>query len=426
MAETGSAEPRRTVVTMPKEPLQITPFDSVLEKIKQWVDNTEPDSVRRSGDYYLAARDLLEEAARELKRKATDLADHYGGAEGAQTQKQLQFLHATIRELAAKMGMMGPPLREYADTLVWARQNLVVKRGEDSRSDHDTDWADHVPFYGMYRVEDRARDHFSRVNERITEHYTLLPDDVQSALPTPTPVDLPTFRQTGLPPGALEAPPGTGGFGALDASDGAGDLPGQPRFPGGPGQEGAYGLDPSAPGVIGPDEGAGSSVPGSGDGRPGVVQPSWPGGPDGRNPDLPSPDGVGDIAGAGQGDGSHPPDADESRLAGLNDTAQARAANASANGPFGAGTSGGTGAGGTGAGGAGTGAAAYGIAGGGGDGSRTAARAATGGMSGVPLYGAAGQGRAGEKDPTSESTTRVLEDDDVWGGGGPTTPSLLT
>lgn len=69
MAETGSAEPRRTVVTMPKEPLQITPFDSVLEKIKQWVDNTEPDSVRRSGDYYLAARDLLEEAARELAER---------------------------------------------------------------------------------------------------------------------------------------------------------------------------------------------------------------------------------------------------------------------------------------------------------------------------------------------------------------------
>ncbi|MFI6450095.1 hypothetical protein ACIBF6_00930 [Streptosporangium amethystogenes] len=412
MAETG----------MFKETLSVELFDSVMEKIKKWIDNTDPDSVRRAGDYYLAAQTLLEKAARELKDRAVDLADHYGGPASVTTQKQLQFLHATIRELADEMGRMGPPLHQYADTLVWARENLVVKRGEDSRSDHDTDWADMVPFYGAYRVEDRARDHFYKVNERIAEHYALLPGVGDLNFLPPTPLEIPDFKPGGFSPGGL--PGGTTGSGSPYGSSGPGELSGS-----GPAGAGPYDLVSSAldtngaggPGgegtdLFGPDPDAGS---------PGLVQPS---GPDGNGSDLSTefPGGVG-----ASGRDLSVPDGG-TRLAGLNETALSGPSNAlttglSANGAPGIGTLGGAGTGGAGAGGAGAGSAGAGgagIWGAGGAGARSGAR---GGMNGMPMmpYGAAGHGQGGEKGQEHENTTELLEDDDVWGSGGSTTPPRL-
>ncbi|MEV4381453.1 hypothetical protein [Streptosporangium sp. NPDC049644] len=409
MAETG----------MFKETLSVELFDSLLEKIKKWIDNTDPDSVRRAGDYYLAAQTLLEKAARELKDKAVDLAAHYGGPASVATQKQLQYLHATIRELANEMGGMGPPLHRYADTLVWARQNLVVKRGEDSRSDHDTDWADMIPFYGAYRVEDRARDHFYKVNERIAEHYALLPDLGKLNFLPPTPLEIPDFKPGGFSPEGFPrggtgsgSPYGSGGPGALPGSGPAGTGPYDLVSPaldmngaGGPGGEGTD--------LFGPDPDVGS---------PGLVQPS---GPAGNGSDLSTefPGGVG--VGASGRDLSVPDGG--TRLAGLNETALSGPSNAlttglSTNGVPGIGMQGGAGAGGTGTGGGGTGGG--GIWGAGGAGALSGAR---GGMSGVPMmpYGAAGHGRGGEKGQEHENTTELLEDDDVWGSGGSTTPPLL-
>ncbi|WP_030913724.1 hypothetical protein [Streptosporangium amethystogenes] len=424
MAETEPTSPNRTSISLPKETLTLSLFHSSLDKIKNWIDNTNPDSVRRAGDYYLAAQALLENAARELKNKAVDLAGHYRGPASAETQKQLQFLHATIRDLAAEMGKMGPPLHRYADTLAWAMQNIVVKRGEDSRSDHDTDWADMVPFYGAYRVEDRARDKFYEVNERIAEHYALLPSSVQLGFPTPTPLEIPDFKPGGFSPGGFPggatgsvSPYGSGGTGDPYGSGGMDDLPGSGQAGLGPYDLVSSALDTNGAGGPG-GEGADLFGPGPDAGTPGLIQPSGPSGLDGNgsDPSVEFPGGTGTS-----GQDLSVPDG-ETRLSGLNDTGLTGPANPvttglSANGVSGIGTSGGAGTGGSGVSGAG-------LWGAGGAGALSGTR---GGASGMPMmpYGGAGHGQGGEKGQEHENSTELLEDDEVWGSGGSTTPPLL-
>ncbi|MER5322039.1 WXG100 family type VII secretion target [Streptosporangium roseum] len=172
-------------------------FHSDLDQIKKWIDNTNPDSVRRAGQYYVAGKGVLDEAARQLKAKATELAELMKGPAAVETQKGLQSLHASMRELGAKLGEMGVPLTEYADTLNWAQANLVDSRYRHSRSDQGFEVSDFVPFAGITWSEDRARDHLEAVNKKIVEHYQKLPAEVQQALPSVTPVNMPDFRPGG-------------------------------------------------------------------------------------------------------------------------------------------------------------------------------------------------------------------------------------
>ncbi|ACZ90746.1 hypothetical protein [Streptosporangium roseum] len=172
-------------------------FHSDLDQIKKWIDNTNPDSVRRAGQYYLAGKRVLDEAARKLKEQAIQLSGHLEGPAAVEMQKGLQSLHASMRELGAKLGEMGMPLTEYANTLNWAQANLVDSRYRHSRSDQGFELSDFTPFAGISWAEDRARNHLEAVNKKIVEHYQKLPAEVQQALPTVTPVNMPDFEPGG-------------------------------------------------------------------------------------------------------------------------------------------------------------------------------------------------------------------------------------
>ncbi|MFD0889020.1 hypothetical protein ACFQ08_31185, partial [Streptosporangium algeriense] len=210
MAKTDS--PRlKYGIELPETQLPITLFNDVMEQVRKWVDDTHPPTVKLAGDYYVAAHDLLQEAAVTLKQQATELAVKYRGTESVEAQKELQRLHGSIRELAVQMRQVGTTLRGYAETLTWAQRNIVTKRGQDSRTDHDTDWADNIPFYGMYRAADRARDRFNEINQRIIQHYRELPEKVQYSLPTPVELPMPKYGDVDLPTGPGGGVTGPGG-----------------------------------------------------------------------------------------------------------------------------------------------------------------------------------------------------------------------
>ncbi|MFF4993371.1 WXG100 family type VII secretion target [Streptosporangium saharense] len=443
MAQTGSnrlkygIEPQETS-------LSITLFDSVMDQVRDWVDDTHPAAVKRAGDYYVAAHDLLQDAAVTLKQRATDLAGKYNGTESVEAQKELQRLHASIRELAGKMRQVGTTLRGYSETLSWAQRNIVTKRGQDSRSDHDTDWADNIPFYGMYRVEDRARDRFNEINQKIIQHYKELPDEVQYALPTPVQLPMPKYDDVTLPggPKGTVTGPGSGGYdgtstrlsvndptnglglngsdlGGLDGLDGAGG----PGDLGGPGQDGT---DPSGrgPGSIdgfppGPGTDGSGSGPGSGVGGldPNVINPGSP------NGSLPG------VGANGTGTGT-------TTLAGLGDPANLGLTNGTIGQPNGQGAypfSNGLNGNGTGTGpgigspnGVGGFGGVGGVGGAGGVGAAGAGGLRAAGASGMPMvpFGAGGAGA--QENQEQESTTWLLEDDEVWGSGGDTIPPVIT
>ncbi|WP_066933233.1 WXG100 family type VII secretion target [Microtetraspora fusca] len=402
-----------------------TLFHSNIDTIKNWVDNTDPNSVRRAGQYYSAAKGLLDGFAADVKSAATKLAEHYKGPEAVEMQKQLRSLHASVRELAGKLGKTGRALQDYADTLVYAQRNVVEKVGEDSRSDHDIDWAD--VWWGRSRTEKRAVDHLKRVNERIVENYEALPSEVQQALPNPHDIGLPDFTKVQYDPEKLKnlnLPPGAGG--PLPGFDGAGKVPNvNGSVPnaggsvpdvgglGGPGSvPGDLGLnDPGnegvTPSVLGPSTGG----LGGGDGT-GVTPGGLSGGGTGTGPG--SGYGTADLAGY-SGPGTLTPSA--TTLSGPSSTGFPGHGGSSGSGTVGGGSAGIVpGLGGVGAGTSGGGAASRGT------GLRGTGAA---GANGMVAPGAHGRGQGGEEQADRENSTWLMEDDEVWGDGGSSIPPVL-
>ncbi|SEM05286.1 hypothetical protein [Nonomuraea pusilla] len=383
-----------------------------LGQVKKWIDGTDPASVRLTARYYQAAERLLESFAQDLRGKAAELNKHFKGAPAVETQKQLRALYASARELGGKLGAVGRPLEEYADTLAWAQANVVESHGRDSRSDQDIDWAGQVPFYRLYRGDKRAVEHLKRVNEKIVEAYGKLPDDIRQALPDPTIPDPPTFTtRMPTPPGVQFPSGGPGGGGDQDFTYPTGYGPGSGPDLTGPGAGGAYpsgqypsGQNPSGqyPDGRQPDGrfpgdgsyGSGSGTPGDGGtGSYGTQDPSA-------------------FAGAAP-TGQYPGDGGRTTLAGYDHSPPGTVPNAGypGSGPNGA-TATVTNPGG-----------GPSSAGGGPAGAAGAVRAAGG--TGFPVVPLGGGGVPSGQSSESEYDTQLYEDDDVWGGPEDTTPHTI-
>ncbi|WP_285702442.1 hypothetical protein [Microtetraspora sp. NBRC 16547] len=414
---------------------------SNINKIKNWVDDTEPNTVRRAGQYYCAAQTLLEDFAGHVKSAAVALAENYRGPVAVETQKQLRSLHASARELAAKLGQIGRTLQDYAETLVWAQRNVVVKRFEDSRSDHDMDWADAIPFYGIQRVEKRAVNHLREVNKLIVKHYAALPSEVQLALPDPNAIDLPVYTPTGFDPDKVTVTMPGGPNGTLPGFSGPGGMPSAPN-PSMPKVDGmtGTGLNSRDLGLTGPGtDGVTPSVLGPSTGGSGGS--GWNGGATGGGlPETGPGAGTGWGTGSGNGPGNGPGTAD---LAGYNGPGTLTPPGTSLTGPSSGGlpsSGGSTGSGAFGGGSTGivpaydgmSGGRSGGMSGGGATSPRTGARGAGAGA-GAGRPGANGMvmpashgGRGREEQADRENDTWLTEDDEVWGHGGTATPPIVT
>ncbi|MEV6860998.1 hypothetical protein AB0M44_08330 [Streptosporangium subroseum] len=410
---------------------------SDLEKIKKWIDDTDPNSVRNSGVHYAAAGRLLEGIVRELDKKRAEIADYFQGPADAAMHEQLRSLDANMRELGDKLGQMGGPLKDYADTLDWAKANVVDSRYRHSNADQGFEKSDFVPFFGVTWSEDRARNHLEKVNERISEHYERLPSEVRRSMAMPKPVEPVNFQPAGLTDlSGMGLPNGLGTSGTGD-----GQVP-----PYGPDQFGrgsfpldtnglntnglnTDGLNADGPGLNGSDLN-GSGLNGSGLNGSGLngsdlngVNPSL------SNVNMPNTSlSTPNMPNLSATDLSLP-DSGTTRLAGLDNAAMTGLPNTfgsghSMSGPSGTGTSTGTGAGaGSGTGTGGLAAGATGATGGPGI-VNAVARTGTNGMSMMPpmMPGRAG---GGEGEQVRENESWLKEDDDVWGDGGPTTSPTL-
>ncbi|TYB59783.1 hypothetical protein FXF51_32710 [Nonomuraea sp. PA05] len=401
-------------------------FRDTIGEIRDMIDATDPAAVQLAGLYYQAAEPLLNEFAADLKTKAAELAEHYKGPAAYQTQLQLRSLHASVVELAAKLGRMGRSLKPYGDTLQWAQANVVEGRGRDSRSDNDIDWADQIPFYGIKRSSDRASQHLREVNERIAQHYEDLPVDVQQALPIVVDPEMPDFGNSGL-------------NGPQVGSLGSGDVPAYQTtpfntgsIPGGPSAAGVNGDYPSSAGQVPGGYGNGGLNPGDGTGGVGGVGGVGVGDSDayggadpsgltdttlGANPSVPSVPSAPSTPSAGS-----PGDYGSTNLAGYDPTVPG-----GPGGPNGTTYTGnGPGMGGTGNPGGGVTGNAGTVSGGGtaANAASAAGRAGMGGM-GMPMLHAPLSTSRKESDPAGESSSNLFEDDDVWGGPEGTTPSTL-
>ncbi|WP_031172663.1 WXG100 family type VII secretion target [Streptosporangium roseum] len=396
-----------------------------LERIKKWIDNTNPDSVRRAGQYYLAGKGVLDEAARQLKAKATELAELMQGPAAVETQKGLRSLHASMRALGAKLGEMGMPLTDYADTLNWAQANLVDSRYRHSRSDRGFEFSDFTPVYGISWADDRAREHLEAVNKRIVEHYEKLPFKAQQAPPPIIPVNMPDFKPggptdyTGGLPRDSGSPYGPNGIDPngvnLNGVNPNGAYP-NGLYPDGTDPNGLY-PDGTGPNGLDPNGQYPNGIDPNGV-NPNGIDPNGLN-PNGLNPNGLNPNGLNPNGLDPSRTNLSLPDPNSTRLAGLDDQAMSRLSNPDlstsawpnstayqgpGNNTSGHGTSGGTGVYGTGSGGALN-------AGTSGAGSRTA------GSNGMPgMVPPMGGGSGGQEEETHESAYWLPEPDEYWTG----------
>ncbi|MEV0233317.1 hypothetical protein [Nonomuraea sp. NPDC050786] len=398
-----------------------------IDQVKDWIDATNPGKVRIAGMYYTAAQSLLNGFADDLKTKATELAEHYKGPVAVETQKQLQSMHASTRELAQKLGQIGKVLQDYGETLRWAQANVVESPGRDSRSDHDIDWAGQIPFYRLKRGNERAVNHLKEVNQRIAQHFADLPAEMQQAVPDPAQVEMPDFNNGGgkVPPMPnLRSGPGPGDISA--ASFNPGSVPGL-AAPQGPADGYPSGQYPGASVGGGINGGIdGGAAGGFGGGVPGSVNagdnPYGGGGPAGvtgttlgANPNFPS---------APSSPSANVPDSPGTTLAGYDPSLSGPSVNPSYTTPTTGGPS-------TGPGGPATGPAiSHGAGGGTTAGGVTSAVASRGGggngTGGFAPHPAGLTGRGSEEEQKKkETTTGIYEDDDVWGGPEGAGPSTI-
>jgi hypothetical protein len=401
---------------------------SDLEKIKKWIGDTDPSSVRNAGVHYAAAGRLLEGISRELGKKRAEIAKYFQGPADNAMHEQLKSLDANIRELGDKLGQMGGPLKDYADTLDWAKANVVDSRYRHSNADQGFEISDFTPFLGIKWSEDRARNHLEKVNERIAEHYERLPSEVQRSMAMPKTVEPANFQPAGPSDlSSMNMPNGLGTSGTGDAQ-----IP-----PYGPDQFGrgssplntnglnTDGLNAGGSGLNGSDLNGsglnGSGLNGSGLNGSGLngldlngVNSSL------SNVNMPNTSLSTPNAQNLSATDLSLPDSDTTRLAGLDNATMTGLPNTfgsghSMGGPSGIGT--GTGAG------TGTDGLAAGTTGRP-DILNAGARAGTNGtqITPQPMPGHAADGE-GEQIRKNESWLK--EDDDVWGDGGPTTSPTL-
>ncbi|KAB8197713.1 hypothetical protein FH608_004070 [Nonomuraea phyllanthi] len=163
------------------------------DTIKDWFENTNPVAVQRAADYYLAAEELLNGFANDVKAKATELAGHYKGPTAKATQEQLQYFHASVRELAGKLGDVGRPLQAHAQTLARAQRDI--------KTSDDLGFFEGMPFKRMHDLENKAKNLLKDINEEIVHHYDQLPVSIKPRGFDPNlNVDDPFLKNIDMPP----------------------------------------------------------------------------------------------------------------------------------------------------------------------------------------------------------------------------------
>ncbi|MFI6501432.1 hypothetical protein [Nonomuraea typhae] len=396
--------------------------DQKVEKVKKIIDAlyTQGEFIMNAGIAYKAIADLLDDSLATIEGAATRMAGCWGDKGSVEAQKALQSLHFTIGEVVTKSKAMGGPLEHIGRTIL----PQAHKYGDWATGDDGAfgtgflggSWNDDLPGITGWTTETE--------NEGATKALKALNEALESAhnqLPKNVTMDLFKDPNGSVPPPPPYTPPKGPGVVPTNFKPPGGDLPGyNPDNPGGDipglnppggippykGPDGNYppGYDPNNPGGNGNGNGNGTgNGNGNGNGPGNSPIPKYPNGTDvpAYNPNSGNPPNT---------TPAYNPDAgpNGTKLADFQPANYNPVTSPTTTGsPYPTGVPGGPGTG------AGTGIGAGGLSGvPGGPG----AGAAGLNGSGMPMMPMTGAGAGGNEERDRESTTWLLEDEDVWGG----------
>jgi uncharacterized protein YukE len=436
---------------------QVKQEEGTVDSVDQMIDATNPEAVLRASQSYDAAANLIDAVVYGMKMHATDLSHAWSSDTSVQLQQSLQKLHASGRELSAKLRAMSSTLDQYNQDLNYARSHKVKRSPGWLSWGNSIDilpWdagKDHPEAEGWHglgsaasltdSVDSRARQTLTNLNSKMADLYDKHPERIEydypnvnptasPGLPTPqTPPPMPDLGNPSYPNSPYD--PGSGPSGTVptgyDPTSGANGTNGLGTGGNGTGDPGQNGTGDPGQGNLG-QGGTGTGAGTGGDGNTSLDPSQVPGAgdPNGTNPDLTNPSGT-DLAGVDPSKlGTTTPDLNTPNLntpnlntPGLNtpglNTPTTGIGNPAGVGGVGSGTPQGT-----------TTGSSFGAGGAGGSGSRSGLAAnGTNGMGGMPFMPMGG-GMGNEGNNDRERTTWLVEDENVWGGDATVAPPVIT
>ncbi|MEU7896858.1 WXG100 family type VII secretion target [Nonomuraea sp. NPDC049152] len=277
-------------------------------QIKAFLDNTNPESLRRAGEEFVFAAAKLDDQSglqARVMRTHRALVTSWHGKDAAQAQKTLREIHGTAKALHDALKSTGEQLKKYAKALEHYKSNVpggtISLNGGSTGSSLYSDYGLNPPApstgsSSTYSVPEwltpptsgnskpsvasnplgdiLAREHLRKLNNEIAEINMALPEGLAFALPEVKPLDFSGHKADNVTVRDDRVPDSTSRTWTSGSDS-----------PGGSGSSNTGGPGSSSPG---PEQPGGGQDPGPGDPKPQDPQPQDPK-PEDPKPQDPKP-----------------------------------------------------------------------------------------------------------------------------------------
>ncbi|MCA2190086.1 WXG100 family type VII secretion target [Nonomuraea cavernae] len=163
-----------------------------MDKVKRILDSVDPRAIEKAGDAYLNASSTLEVARRAVEDAGKAMADVWGGKASVKAQQALRSVHGALEALGDNANRMGRPLQSLGKTVIPSFKDSGGFNWDDGFSHNDS-------IYGLF-FEDggvsistdnkKATEHLKELNKALGTWHDLLPASLTEDLPKltwPTP-----------------------------------------------------------------------------------------------------------------------------------------------------------------------------------------------------------------------------------------------
>ncbi|MEV6031676.1 WXG100 family type VII secretion target [Nonomuraea sp. NPDC052116] len=269
-------------------------------QIVSYLKDTDPDRIENAGNSYVKAAAVVHgknglEGA--LWKAAEELSAVWRGDGATAALEALRLLHASAAALGDAMEQTGKPMVEYAQQLRTSKTSMPGPTTLSTTTNVDNEPSTNPNLqWGTsagYLVDQAARSHLEKLNNKINELNAQIADGLAFKLPKINPMVVDTQQAEHIDPGSGTKTPsgetkywtgdgtgdgskgsngGDGTGGGRDGSDGKGDQnPGKDQDPGrdDPGQDPGKGQDDPSTGTQDPSD---PQQPGNGTGTGGSPQ----------------------------------------------------------------------------------------------------------------------------------------------------------
>lgn len=272
-------------------------------QIVSYLKDTDPGRIENAGNSYVKAAAVLHgknglEGA--LWKAAEELSAVWRGDGATAALEALRLLHASAAALGDAMEKTGKPMVEYAQQLRTSKTSMPGPTTLSTTTDVDNEPSTNVNLqWGTsagYLVDQAARAHLEKLNNKINELNAQIADGLAFKLPEIQPMVVETQKQQPLDPGSgTKTPSGETRYWTGDGSKGSTGSDGTSSGGGRDGSDGSNGSDGKGDQNPGKDQDPGRDDPGQDPGK-GQDDPST-GTQDPGNPQQP---------GTGPGTGDSP------------------------------------------------------------------------------------------------------------------------